>query len=108
MGSHPAPKPSWGHDSPPYAGHLPRDPQPLPEQPAVRQGAQGSPHEGVPWRRHWAVWGLQEDAEKSPLGAEPPACAFALTLETVGSAVWLTTCSAVALKLSTLINHPGI
>lgn len=54
------------------------------------------------------MWGLQEDAEKSPLGAEPPACAFALTLETVGSAVWLTTCSAVALKLSTLINHPGI
>lgn len=36
----------------------------------------------------------------------PPA--FALTLETVSSAVWLTTCSVVALKLSTLINHPGI
>lgn len=33
--------------------------------------------------------------------------AFALTLETVSSAVWLRTCSMVALKLSALINHPG-
>jgi hypothetical protein len=34
--------------------------------------------------------------------------AFALTLESVSSAVWLATCSTVALKLSTLINHPGV
>lgn len=48
------------------------------------------------------AWGRGELAAGSP----KPVRAFALTLETVSSAVWLTTCSAVALKLSTLINHP--
>ena len=106
--SHPAPNPSWGLHSPPYAGHVPPRP-PSPSQSSLRSDrAPWAAPRGCSWRRRWATWGLQEDAEKSPLLAEPPACAFALTLETVSSAVWLTTCSAVALKLSTLINHPGI
>lgn len=41
------------------------------------------------------------------VGSQGATGAFALTLETVSSAVWLRTCSTVALKLSTLINHPG-
>lgn len=40
-------------------------------------------------------------------GQQAATSAFAFTLETVSSAVWLRTCSTVALKLSTLINHPG-
>lgn len=106
--SHPAPNPSWGLHSPPYTGHVPPRPPAPPRAACGQTGRPGLSPRGCSWRRRWAAWGLPEDEEKSPLRAEPPACAFALTLETVSSAVWLTTCSAVALKLSTLINHPGI
>lgn len=109
----PAPSPP----EPPHLSCTPRSPPP----PWASLGAQSSlwldrtsltfsarkrhshPSRG---RRRGARGGSRQPAAGSPQAGRPRA--FALTLETVSSAVWLTTCSAVALKLSTLINHPEI
>lgn len=48
VGSHPAPKPSWGHDSPPYAGHLPRGPPAPPRAACGQTGHPGLSPRGCP------------------------------------------------------------
>lgn len=110
----PPPAPSEAPAAAPCAGHMP--PRPAAPHPRLLWG----PDRTLPafsariCQKHGnsllrggsgGCTGLRDEGEGQGEHVPP---AFALTLETVSSAVWLTTCSVVALKLSTLINHPGI